>query len=214
MKHGCCTRELKCATIVTFVISLDTVNRLSYTHDQEIKSKNIPLLNKLKPAASTGSSSFAPLNILLAEDERSVAFSISFALKADGHKIEIVTDGEQALAKLNAEPGAFDLLITDNNMPRMTGVELVRRLRDTAFGGKILVLSAHLSPENRAAYEALRVDGMMPKPFDLFQLRALIRQIVEDGVATVPRQLDPTHLSKTELCKLLRLGLPESDEPE
>lgn len=101
-----------------------------------------------------------PLDILLAEDERSVAFSISFALKGDGHKVEIVNDGEEALARLILEPRAFDLLITDNNMPRMTGVELMRRLRDASFYGKILVLSAHLSAENRAAYEALGVDGI------------------------------------------------------
>jgi CheY-like chemotaxis protein len=45
-------------------------------------------------------SALPPLNILLADDEPSVAFSISFALKADGHAIEIATDGEQALAKI------------------------------------------------------------------------------------------------------------------
>src|SRR5205823_4295553 len=109
----------------------------------------------------------SPLNILIAEDERSVAFSIFFALKPDGHRIEMVSDGEEALTKLIAEPDAFDLLITDNNMPRMTGIELVRRLRATPFRGNVLVLSAHLSAENRAAYTALGVDGMIPKPFDL-----------------------------------------------
>lgn len=155
-----------------------------------------------------------PLNILLAEDERSVAFSISFALKSDGHKIEIVTDGQQALARLIADPDAFDLLITDNNMPRMTGVELVRHLRNASYGGKILVLSAHLSLENRAAYEALGVDGMMPKPFDLHRLRDLIRQIVEGGAAAVPAQRDTRRLSRKELYNLFKLALSESDEPE
>ena len=58
----------------------------------------------------------SPRNILFAEDERSVAFSISFALKADGHKIEIVSDGEEALSELTRKPGAFDLLITDHSM--------------------------------------------------------------------------------------------------
>jgi DNA-binding response OmpR family regulator len=57
----------------------------------------------------------SPLNILLAEDERSVAFSISFALKADGHKIDIVSDGEEALSELTRKPDAFDLLITDHS---------------------------------------------------------------------------------------------------
>jgi DNA-binding response OmpR family regulator len=154
------------------------------------------------------------LNILLAEDERSVAFSISFALKCNGHKVEIVNEGEEALARLIVEPRAFDLLITDNNMPRMTGVELVRRLRDASFHGKILVLSAHLSAENRAAYDALGVDGMIPKPFDVRQLRAVIRQIAEDKAAIPPGRRNPIRLSLAEVHGLLRSALPEADEPE
>jgi two-component system response regulator QseB len=145
------------------------------------------------------------LNILLAEDERSVAFSISFALKADGHKIEIVSDGEEALSELTRKPGVFDLLITDHSMPRMNGVELVKRLRDTAFTGRIVVLSAHLSAENRAAYLALRVDMMVPKPFDVHLLRAAIREIGRGG--------ETSALPASEVYKLLRLGLPETDEP-
>jgi DNA-binding response OmpR family regulator len=150
----------------------------------------------------------SPLNILLAEDERSVAFSISFALNADGHKIEIVSDGEEALSELTRKPGMFDLLITDHSMPRMNGVELVKRLRDTAFAGRIVVLSAHLSVENVEAYAALGVDILIPKPFDVHLLRAAIRRLgggegIEGG---------PTALPASEVCKLLRLGLPE--EPE
>jgi DNA-binding response OmpR family regulator len=146
----------------------------------------------------------SPLNILLAEDERSVAFSISFALKADGHKIEIVSDGEEALAELTRKPGAFDLLITDHSMPRMNGVELVKRLRDTAFRGKIVVLSAHLSAENVAAYAALGVDMMIPKPFDVHLLRAAIREVGGSG--------ETSALPASDVCKLLRLGLPQTDD--
>jgi DNA-binding response OmpR family regulator len=152
--------------------------------------------------------SSSPLNILLAEDERSVAFSILFALKADGHKIEIVRDGEEALAELTRKPGAFDLLMTDHSMPRANGVELVKRLRDTAFCGKIVVLSAHLSAENRAAYLALGVDLVVPKPFDVHELRAAIRRL--GGGEEM--EGEPTALPAPEVHKLLRLGLPE--EPE
>lgn len=113
-----------------------------------------------------------PLNILLAEDERSVAVAVTFALKLAGHQITVASNGEQALARLDAEQ--FDVLITDNNMPGMSGLELVRRVRSTEFGGYILVLSAHLSPENRAAYHKLAVDRMLPKPFDLHALRDAI----------------------------------------
>lgn len=156
----------------------------------------------------------SPLNILIAEDERSVAFSLFFALKPDGHRIEMVSDGEEALAKLIAEPAAFDLLITDNNMPRMTGLELVRRLRETAFDGRILVVSAHLSPENRAAYDALGVNGMIPKPFDLHQLRDVIRRIAQGRDAIWPERPNPIRLSPAQVERLLRLALPEADEPE
>lgn len=43
---------------------------------------------------------FSPLNILLAEDERAVAFSIAFALKCDGHTVQVVAEGGQALASV------------------------------------------------------------------------------------------------------------------
>jgi DNA-binding response OmpR family regulator len=92
----------------------------------------------------------------------------------------------------------------------MNGVELVKRLRDAAFGGKIVVLSAHLSAENRAAYLALGVDLMVPKPFDVHLLRAAIWQIGSGAAAgTDP---GPTARPEPEICKMLRLGLPE--EPE
>lgn len=149
----------------------------------------------------------SPLNILLAEDERSVAFSISFALKADGHRIKIVADGEQAFADLTAKPETFDVLITDHSMPRMNGMELVRRLRDTAFRGKIVVLSAHLSAKTRAAYVALGVDLMIAKPFDVHQLRAAIRQM---GSGEVP-QGEGTVLQPEQVYRLLRLGLAETE---
>jgi DNA-binding response OmpR family regulator len=149
-----------------------------------------------------------PLNILLAEDERSVAFSISFALKADGHKIEIVSNGEEALSELTRKPGAFDLLITDHSMPRTNGVELLKRLRDTAFRCKVVVLSAHLSAENRVAYLALGVDMMIPKPFDVHELRAAIKRLGRGG----GMEGGPTALPVPEVYRLLRLGLPEKPE--
>ncbi|MEY2484206.1 MAG: two-component system, chemotaxis family, chemotaxis protein CheY [Verrucomicrobiota bacterium] len=116
------------------------------------------------------------MNILLAEDEKTVAVAIEFALRAHGHRIEVAVDGEKALARICADP-TIDLLVTDHNMPRMTGIELVRRARECAFAGRILVLSAHLSAENRAAYTSMNVNEMMSKPFDVEALRSAIRTL-------------------------------------
>jgi CheY-like chemotaxis protein len=124
------------------------------------------------------------LNILVVDDEASVSASILWALKPFGHTIQVVTGGEQALANLAADP-TIDLLITDHTMPRMSGLELVRRLRETGYNGKILVLSAHLSHRNRAAYDSLRVNAMLPKPFDVDALRQVIAELFQDLPATL-----------------------------
>jgi DNA-binding response OmpR family regulator len=92
----------------------------------------------------------------------------------------------------------------------MNGVELVKRVRDSSFKGKIVVLSAHLSAENRAAYVALDVDLLIPKPFDVQSLRAAIRQL-GDNVVTNPPQT--AGLGAGEVYRLLQLGLPETEEP-
>ena len=150
-----------------------------------------------------------PLNILLAEDERAVAFSVAFALKCDGHKVQVVADGEQALASVRVEPDAFNLLITDHSMPGMTGIELVERFREISFRGKIMVLSAHLSAEYRAAYAALGVDAMVSKPFDVHELRATVTRLangIESGVGDNP-------ISPTALHNMLESAL-EPDEPD
>jgi CheY-like chemotaxis protein len=124
------------------------------------------------------------LHILVVDDEPSVSASILWALKPFGHTTKVVTDGEQALANLAADP-TVDLVITDHSMPRMSGLELVRRLRETGCNGKILVLSAHLSHQNRAAYDSLGVNAMLPKPFDVDALRQVIAELFQDLPATL-----------------------------
>lgn len=59
-------------------------------------------------------------------------------------------------------------------MPKMSGLQLVERLRAENFGGRIIVLSAHLNDENRRAYAAFKVDTMLTKPFDVHELRQVV----------------------------------------
>jgi CheY-like chemotaxis protein len=120
------------------------------------------------------------LNILVVDDEASVSASILWALKPFGHTTKVVSGGEQALENLAGDP-TITLVITDHSMPRMSGLELVRRLRETGYNGKILVLSAHLSHRNRAAYDSLGVNAMLPKPFDVDALRQVIAELFQDS---------------------------------
>jgi CheY-like chemotaxis protein len=111
------------------------------------------------------------MQILVVEDEKAVAHMIAMILGGPASKVARARSGWEALIKIGATPQPFDVVITDHRMPRMTGLQLVRRLREQNFGGKILVLSAHLADEDIRAYEDLRVDMMMSKPFDFDELQ-------------------------------------------
>ncbi|HEY7575546.1 MAG TPA: response regulator, partial [Thermoanaerobaculia bacterium] len=65
--------------------------------------------------------------VLVADDESAIRKVVRDALERAGHDVETAADGEEALARF--EGGAFDLVITDWNMPGKDGFEVVRRLR-------------------------------------------------------------------------------------
>lgn len=118
------------------------------------------------------------LRILGVDDEPVIGESIACFLEAPHRKIVVAKDGQEALAL--AAKQKFDVVITDHRMPRAGGLELVRKLRARNYTGKIVVLSAHLSPENIGTYEELDVDEVVGKPLDSTELRELIADLEED----------------------------------
>ena len=119
------------------------------------------------------------LSILVADDERHVATSISMALRGGGHRIETAEDGLQAFEMLRENTAGIDLLIADNTMPGLTGSELIAKLKEIGFRGKYMVLSAYLTPELEKIYRGLGVDYIVHKPFDLGALRGAVTEIAE-----------------------------------
>jgi CheY-like chemotaxis protein len=98
----------------------------------------------------------------------------------DGPRYELTSadSGPAALAMLEADPDPYDVIIVDEKMPDLTGVELVSAIKKRQISGKIIVVSAHLSPPLRAAFEQMGVHVMLPKPFDVAMLRSAVNQIV------------------------------------
>jgi DNA-binding response OmpR family regulator len=119
----------------------------------------------------------APLQILTVEDESAIAQMLGLVLGGPASKVTRAADGWEALIKIGASKKPFDVVITDHRMPRVGGLDLVRRLRSRKYDGKILVLSAHLSDEDIRAYEELNVDMMMSKPFDFEELQSAVAVI-------------------------------------
>lgn len=115
-----------------------------------------------------------PLRILYADDMRELREVARIALSREGHLIECVHDGQQALDRVNGEPNGFDLVITDHHMPRVNGVELVTRLRELQFQGKIMIFCSELSPIVNDAYQRLKVDRILYKPVFPSELRQVL----------------------------------------
>ena len=111
------------------------------------------------------------VKILAVDDEPSITESMRFIFGRPRYEVTGVNDSDDALARLVADWAGYDVVITDQKMPHRSGLELVRELRKRNFAGKIMVLSAHLSPQVREAYEREDVHVMLDKPFSIHELR-------------------------------------------
>jgi len=124
------------------------------------------------------------VEILVADDEPSVALALKAALKFCGYSAHSVSDGQAALEQIRAEPGRFAALVTDHTMPRLGGLALVRALRDAAFTGRVVLVSAFLTQEIEEQYRLLGVDQILSKPFNIERLRgAMDRALHPNGAS-------------------------------
>jgi two-component system chemotaxis response regulator CheY len=126
---------------------------------------------------SESSSSKKLLRILYADDMRELREVARIALSREGHLIECVGDGQQALDRVTADPTAYDLVISDHHMPHVNGVELVTRLRLLPFHGKILIFCSELSPAVNETYHRLNVDRILYKPVFPSELRQVLADL-------------------------------------
>lgn len=119
----------------------------------------------------------ATFRILTVDNEPSITLSLKYVFAGPRYEVLSAESGQAALDLLDARKEGCDLIIVDQKMPNLTGVELVAALRERGSPGKIIVLSAHLSPEIRAAYERMNVAAIFTKPFDIGELRAVVEKI-------------------------------------
>ncbi len=125
--------------------------------------------------------------VLFVDDELALARLAQRALPLHGLTTTVFSDPLQAAAAFEAEPDAFALLITDQTMPGLTGLELVERLRATRPDLPVILSSGYLTNENRERATALGVDAVLPKPCSLEDIVAASRRLLAPRPATEPR---------------------------
>ena len=134
--------------------------------------------------------------ILIVDDEKNIRNTIAQALESLGHSVHVAFDGKDAMMQLEAD--AYDLILTDLNMPGIDGIELLRRAVEKYPAIQIAVISAHGTVEN--AVEAMKLGAVdfLQKPFTPKELRNFVYNILERGQSS---QEQPDYRSTLRLAK-------------
>jgi two-component system chemotaxis response regulator CheY len=117
-------------------------------------------------------------SVLTVDDSASVRRTIKIALSGEGYGVTEAADGAEGLSK--AESGAFDLIITDLNMPVMDGLTMIRELRKkpAQAGVPILFLTTESDSGIKAEAKAAGATGWLTKPFDPDHLIRVVTKIL------------------------------------
>lgn len=116
------------------------------------------------------------MRLLLIEDDIALGDGIYQALSREGYTVDWLKDGTSALHTLLSE--TFDLAILDLGLPKMDGLEVLRRLRKSGASLPVLILTARDATEDRIAGLDAGADDYLVKPFDVHELKARLRALL------------------------------------
>ncbi|ATX76909.1 MULTISPECIES: response regulator [Reinekea] len=116
--------------------------------------------------------------ILIVDDSASIRQMVEATLKTSNYRVTLAQDGQDALDRCKTQ--RFDLVLTDQNMPRMDGLTLIKLLRAmSAFARTpIIVLTTEASDDIKARGKAAGATGWMVKPFDPQKLLDITRRVL------------------------------------
>jgi len=117
-------------------------------------------------------------SILAVDDSASMRQMVAFTLKGAGYTVIEAADGAEAFEK--AKGARVDLVLTDQNMPKMDGITLVKNLRGLPSynGTPILILTTESSDEMKTKGKAAGATGWLVKPFDPAKLIEVIGKVI------------------------------------
>jgi len=117
----------------------------------------------------------APKRILVVDDDEVLRQVNAEMLSSFGYETETAEDGAAAWEALQAN--GYDLLITDNNMPKVSGVELVKKLRSAHMTLPVVLASGTIPTEAMNWNSSLQLAAMLLKPFTMDELLATVKEV-------------------------------------
>jgi DNA-binding response OmpR family regulator len=120
------------------------------------------------------------MSVLIVDDEQLLVRTVSSVLKEAGYRIAVAGSAEQA-EKHAFGDAPFDLIVVDNRLPKESGIDLIKRLREAAVKSKVILMTAYETPEVKSEAKRLKVDRYLRKPFDLAVLVDEVESLIGPG---------------------------------
>ena len=127
--------------------------------------------------------------ILVVDDDSDIRQLSTEVLIHSGYEVDAAADGAAAWEALQSK--TFNLLITDHNMPKLTGVELVRKLRSARMALSVILATGRLPANELAQNPSLQLAAMLPKPFSIDELLGTVTKVLRATV-NAPGLIEPS----------------------
>jgi CheY-like chemotaxis protein len=149
--------------------------------------KNEVTSNEEQAIAPARGQTDLPPHILVVDDERDARQLTVDVLARSGYDVDAVADGAAGLAALLA--GKYDLIVTDNKMPKMSGVEMIEKLRSARMGLPVIMVTGYLPEHEFVRRPWLKPDVILEKPFSNDDLLAAVKKFLpaRDSAASSSR---------------------------
>lgn len=119
--------------------------------------------------------------VMIVEDDAATRRLYRFLLNNSGYSVLEAEDGQSAIEQLSSQ--SCDVVITDMNMPRMGGIEMVRMLRDRGISVYVIMVTAFGTPDTEKQAFRAGVDEYLTKPFDFEELERRVQAFFERRAA-------------------------------
>lgn len=157
---------------------------------KDIQSQTVPSIDLQNTGSPKEGIPFQSRKVLVADDDEGVLSLITRALSAAGCDVSAVADGLQAWEALLHR--SYDLVVTDNEMPHMTGLELIRRIREVGLAVPVVIASGSRLGETFDD-PSDSVTLILPKPFCMFQLLGAVQNALQSSTSPHQGASEPSY---------------------
>jgi len=144
------------------------------------------------------------MRLLVVEDDVLLGDGLCMGLRKKGYAVDKATDGVQALDMI--ELTEYDLIILDLSLPKMSGWEILEKIRKTDLAVRILILSAKSFVEDKIKGLDMGANDYLTKPFDFFELDARIRNLLRQKISLEETIMHYGRISLDSSKRVVKVG--------